>query len=121
MRKVPKDYPTGPAYPIDAEWRAKVLARMAEKRIRRSQLAKLIGCDPSSITILFRPDTVQSRLVPDIHRVLELPPPTATDGSPSEEPNALDDELRAAFAEMDEEGKRHFLHLARRILGKRSD
>ncbi len=89
--------------------------------IKRGQLAKLIGRDPSSITVVFRADTVQSRLVPEIHKALGMPAPATTDASMAPPVSELDAELQAVFAEMDEEGKRHFLHLARRILGKSGD
>lgn len=119
FRKVAKPYPQGPAFPIDDEWRAKVLARMEEKGIRKGQLAKLIGRDPSSITVLFRPTTVQSRLVPEIHQVLELEPPSMADaGTPQGIPDEVEAEMHQLIGEMSDEDKRHLLYMARRILGR---
>lgn len=48
---------------------------MVEQGISQADLARKIGCRPSALTALFKPETQQSRLVPKIHRVLGWPPP----------------------------------------------
>lgn len=57
---------------VDEAWKRTVLERMAVKGISRSDLARLVGATPGAITVLFKPGTKQSRLVPRIHKVLDL-------------------------------------------------
>lgn len=50
--------------------------------ISPAEMARRIGCSPSALTVLFRPATRESRLVPGIHRELGRPAPstvTSTD------------------------------------------
>jgi hypothetical protein len=93
---------------------------MAELKMGRSSLAKAIGRDPSSITVLFRPDTIQSRLVPDIHAALGLEEPSAPEGSPPVPVDQVDAEMQELFSSMSPEDKKNLLYWARRILGKSS-
>lgn len=65
----------GSAYAIDAEWRARVEARLVEMSISRAELARRAKCSRASITELLDKDSKQSTLVPDVHRALEWPPP----------------------------------------------
>lgn len=72
-------------WPIDDAWRERTLARMDSMGYNFLRLATEIGCKPAAISQLFdrgnrnpgkRPKT--SRLVPAIHKVLGLPPPSTT-------------------------------------------
>lgn len=70
----------GVAYPIDSDWRKRVLVRMGEKGIKnKNQLAILAKCSRSAITEIFDPECQRSMLVPSIHKVLGWDPPP---GSP---------------------------------------
>lgn len=72
-------YPTGPYWPVDDRWKRDVKAEMKRAGISLSELSRRVGCNPSSLTVLFRPGTRQSRLVPAIHRELgRLPPSIVT-------------------------------------------
>lgn len=74
--------PGGPAWPVDDEWKRETKSDMRKAGITPAELARRIGCTESALTVLFRPETKQSRLVPKIHRELGRPPPstiTATD------------------------------------------
>jgi hypothetical protein len=69
--------PQGRMWPVDEDWKKDIQVRMTETGISRADLARLIReqgvtCTPSAITILFRKETKQSRLVPCIHKALEL-------------------------------------------------
>lgn len=64
-------------WPVDESWKSDIQARMTETGISRADLSRLVQeqgvtCTPSAITILFRKETKQSRLVPYIHKALEL-------------------------------------------------
>lgn len=72
----------GTAYPIDAEWRRRVEARMAEKEWTRAELARQVKCSRSAITELFDEAQKQSSLVPAVHRVLGWDPPAPIFFSP---------------------------------------
>lgn len=107
LRTVPKPYPTGASHPVDDEWRSTVEQALKKKGWTRKMLAEAIGCDPSAITVLMRPKTVQSRLRHAIDRVLELESPVLGE---------LDAELLRAIRVLDEDSKRHLLGLAEKIL-----
>ena len=62
---------------VDEAWKNDVSERMKERGISRSDLARLVGADPASITVLFRDSTKQSRLVPKIHKALGMADTTA--------------------------------------------
>jgi hypothetical protein len=49
---------------------------MARDGISLAELARKIGCGASALTVLFRTQTKQSRLVPAIHKELGRPPPS---------------------------------------------
>src|SRR5688572_29039374 len=70
--RVTKPYPTGAAHRADSAWKAKVVARLKEKGWTRKDLAEAIGCDPSAITVVLRPATVQTRLMPAINAALGM-------------------------------------------------
>jgi hypothetical protein len=113
--RVTKPYPTGGAHRIDAAWKAKVEAALKEKGKTKKWLAIKVGCDPSAITVVLRPSTVQSRLMPAINEVLGLgePPPTV-----AEDVDELDAALMRALQRMDEGAKRHLLGLAEALMEK---
>jgi len=61
--------------PVDDPWKAAVQALLEKRGISQAELARRISASPGSITLLFKPHTVQSRLVRSIHKVLDLGPP----------------------------------------------
>lgn len=61
-------------------WKRKVAAAMKAKGISRAELSRRVGVSDAAITQLLRPSSPQSRLVPDINRVLGMTPPTQSDG-----------------------------------------
>ena len=67
--------PPGRYYPVDSAWKDDIKALLEKRGISQAELARRISASPGSIVLLFKPDTVQSRLVPAIHRVLGLEPP----------------------------------------------
>lgn len=71
----------GQNWPVDKEWKRRVLLAMDEQGISRTEMARRTGCTPGAITVLFRPVTGESKLVPAIHRELGWPPPTTTTAS----------------------------------------
>lgn len=68
--------PSGPSWPVDEAWKQGVRADMRKAGIGPSELARRIGCSPSALTVLWRPGTKESRLVPLIHRELGKPAPS---------------------------------------------
>jgi hypothetical protein len=82
LEMVRQKRPTGTLWTVDDSWKRDVTARMKEKGISRADLAREIralgvSCTPSAITILFRKETKQSRLVPYVHKVLGMVETTA--------------------------------------------
>lgn len=67
-----------PYYQVDAVWKAAIKALMEKRKISQAELARRIGASPAAIVLLFKPTTVQSGLVPAIHRALQLDPPATT-------------------------------------------
>lgn len=70
----------GPAYPITKEWKGWVRDRIEELKRRgeiRSQndLAAKAGIAKSSLSEALSEESVQSTVMPDIHRALGWPPP----------------------------------------------
>lgn len=63
-------------WPVDQAWKTTVLADMRRLGISQAEMARRIGCKQSALTVLFRPETKQSRLVPLIHRELDRPAPS---------------------------------------------
>lgn len=107
LRNVPKPYPTGASLPVDDAWRARVEAGIKAKGWSRKRLAEEVGCDPSAITVVMRPTTVQSRLRTAIEDALELE---------SDVLGELDAELLKAIRSLDDDSKRHMLGIAEKIL-----
>jgi hypothetical protein len=62
----------------DKAWKDDVRAWMKRQSISQADLARTLKVSPGSLTLLFKPDTKQSRLVPAIHRALGLTTPTTT-------------------------------------------
>lgn len=77
----PQSRPSGPYWPVDAGWKRSVRAEMKRLGISNAEMARRIGCQGSALTVIFRPETRQSRLVPLIHRELGRPPPSAVTAS----------------------------------------
>lgn len=67
--------PRGRYVSVDDVWKADIRALLEKKGVSQAELARRIGASPGSIVLLFKPQTVQSRLVPAIHKVLGLDPP----------------------------------------------
>jgi lambda repressor-like predicted transcriptional regulator len=70
--------PTGPAWTVDDTWKDDVRVAMRKKGISRADLARQLGVSPSAITVLFRPETKQTRLKPGIHRILGFVAPESS-------------------------------------------
>lgn len=68
--------PSGPPYPVDEAWKRGVQADMKRAGISSAEMARRIKCSPGALTVLWRPRTRVSRLVPAIHRELGRPAPT---------------------------------------------
>ncbi|MCA1833070.1 MAG: hypothetical protein LC750_10175 [Actinobacteria bacterium] len=49
---------------------------MAKAGISPAEMARRIGCTPGALTVLWRTETRESRLVPGIHRELGRPAPS---------------------------------------------
>jgi hypothetical protein len=71
----------GPGWPISEAWKRRVKADMKARGITKAELARRIPCAEGSLTVLFRPKTRQSRLVPAIHQVLHWLRPTTVSSS----------------------------------------
>ena len=93
--------PTGPAFAVDSDWKRDVKAAMKRQGISQADLASKIGVTPSAITVLFRPETKQTRLKPAIHRELGLVAPEVEPAVEKDE--ALTRLLRAWSVLSDEE------------------
>jgi len=108
--------PAGAHYPIDAVWKARVEARLAELGWNRSELARKIRATPSGITVMLRPKTTQSRLVPAVHRAFDWnPPPTAPAQDGIDEDMATWSQL---FDDLDPSGRELVVALARKLARK---
>jgi len=70
--------PSGPMWTVDKAWKDDVRALMKRRGISQAELARTLKVSPGSLTLLFKPETKQSRLVPAIHRALGLTTPTTT-------------------------------------------
>jgi hypothetical protein len=62
-------------WPATSDWKAAVLKIMEDKKISRAELSRRCRASDAAISILFRPETETSRLVPYVHKALGLPPP----------------------------------------------
>jgi hypothetical protein len=68
----------GPAYPITPDWKLWVKERLDELGINQSELGRRIGKGRSVISEMLGETSVQSPLVPDVHKALGWPPPIRT-------------------------------------------
>ena len=67
--------PKGHMWPASPQWKADILKLMEAKRISRAELSRRCKASDAAISILFKPETETSRLVPYVHKALGLPPP----------------------------------------------
>lgn len=63
---------------VDKAWKDDIRAVMKRQGMSQADLARTLKVSPGSLTLLFKPETKQSRLVPAIHRALGLSTPTTT-------------------------------------------
>lgn len=63
---------------VDKAWQEDIRAVMERQGVSQADLARALKVSPGSLTLLFKPETRQSRLVPAIHRALGLALPTTT-------------------------------------------
>lgn len=86
-----RSYPEGPVYQMTPEWKAMIDPALEALGKTKTWLASQIrwtesvagdgrpiermGVDKSAITVLLRPASMTSRLVPEICRILEIPMP----------------------------------------------
>lgn len=70
--------PKGPFYAVDPVWKADIRALMERQEISQAEMSRRIGCAQSALNLLWQPQTVQSRLVPAIHKALGLEAPQTT-------------------------------------------
>jgi ribosome-binding protein aMBF1 (putative translation factor) len=100
--------PKGVMWVVSPTWKREVQDAMASKGISRAELSRLINVSDAAITILFRPSTKQSRLVPAINRALGLTPPTQSSG----EADGQLTELHEIWPDLDDEARRALLVMA---------
>lgn len=101
-----------PYYQVDQAWKTAVRALMDRRKISQADLARKIGASPASLVRLFKPETIQSGLVPAIHRVLSLDPPLATTISERDDAKRRLDRI---WNELSEEERNLLLSVAARF------
>lgn len=109
--------PRDPYLPVDDPWKVAIQALLEKRGISQAELARTIGASPGSITLLFKPDTIQSRLVRSIHKVLGLDPP-AEAATISERDDAKR-RLDRIWADLTPEDREVLLGVAERFQQKR--
>lgn len=109
--------PHGRFYPVDNVWKADIKALLERRDLSQAELARRIGASPGSIVLLFKPETVQSRLVPAIHRVLGLGPPI--DAPTISERDEAKRRLDRIWHEFSEEDRAALLAVAERFQRRR--
>jgi hypothetical protein len=99
---VPKPHPSGPAYPVPRKWQEDVQRQLDDNKAAgrepssRAALARMIGCQPPSLTALLRPGAKQSSLVPKIHKALTWEKPSLPHSRDADPLKArLDDAIQA--------------------------
>ena len=105
--------PHGPFYVVDNVWKAEVQALMEKKGISQAEMARRIGASPGSLVLLFKPATVQSRLVPAIHKVLGLDPPVQ--GATVSQRDDAKRRLDRIWNELEDEDRSVLLAIAERV------
>jgi lambda repressor-like predicted transcriptional regulator len=98
--------PSGPAWTVDETWKDDVRAAMRSKGISRADLARQIGVSPSAITVLFRPETKQTRLKPLIHRALGF---VAPESSPAVARDALYIRMMSVWPHLSDAEREHLI------------
>jgi transcriptional regulator with XRE-family HTH domain len=99
----------GPYYLVDNVWKSQIRALMERRGISQAELARRIGASPPAIVLLFKADTVQSGLVPAVHRVLQLDPPQATTIAERDDAKRKLDRI---WADLDEKHREVLLNVA---------
>lgn len=105
--------PRGPFHPVDNVWKADIRALLEKRGISQAELARRVGASPGSIVLLFKPETVQSRLVPAIHRALGLEPPVQ--GATISERDDAKRRLDRIWSELDDDDRNALLAIAERV------
>ncbi len=104
--------------PVDDPWKVAVHALLEKRGISQAELARKIGASPGSITLLFKPETYQSRLVRAVHKFLDLgPPPEAATITERDDAKRRLDRI---WADLTPEDRGVLLGLAERFQHKRS-
>ena len=87
---------------------------LLEKRgISQAELARRIGASPGSLVLLFKPETVQSRLLPAIHKALGLEPPVQ--GATVSQRDDAKRRLDRIWSDMDDADRNALLAIAERV------
>lgn len=97
---------------VDNVWKTAIQNLLKKRGISQAELARQIGASPGSIVLLFKPETVQSRLVPAIHKVLGLDPPI--DAATISERDDAKRRLDRIWNELSDEDRAMLLALAER-------
>lgn len=105
--------PKGRYVAVDSAWKTQIRAILEKRKISQAELARQIKASPGSIVLLFKPETVQSRLVPAIHQVLGLDPPE--DGTTISQRDEAKRRLDRIWNDLDDEDRNALLAIAARI------
>ncbi len=96
----------GPAYAITEEWRSSVMTRIVEMKISQNELARRAKISKASLSDALDKDSIQTTVMPAIHKALGWdPPPTGF------APDAL--ELLALYTQMSERDQGALIERAR--------
>lgn len=88
----------GPAYPISPQWRARVLGEMTHLKISQNELARRAKISKAAMSEALDAESVQTTVMPAIHKALGWPVPPV-DFSPDSI------EILAMYDSLDERGK----------------
>lgn len=105
--------PKGRYVSVDSAWKTQIKDLLEKKKISQAELARRIKASPGSIVLLFKPETVQSRLVPAIHHALGLDPPV--DGATITQRDDAKRRLDRIWNDLDEEDRNALLAIAERV------
>lgn len=96
--------------------------RLEELGWSKAELARKVGCAAPTITDILEGKSIQSSLIPKIHKVLDWEPPQLPDESIGDEDpeDALADQAREIFRALPEEARAPALELLRQLAAKRS-
>lgn len=98
-------------WPATKEWKAKVLELMEQRGISRAELSRRIRVSDAAITVLFRPETETSRLVPAINSAVGLPQPSMV----PVEADVIRAHLDSIWPNLGEDDRRLLLEMAVKI------